>query len=73
MRMCGTRENGFTQLSGLYYWNSVLSLTSSRTPILYLQLSSTPHFYSVCDQAVRLPGDTSLLSFISDAAAFPDP
>ena len=26
-----------------------------------------------CDQAVGLPGSTSLLSFISDAAVFPDP
>ncbi|XP_042827129.1 uncharacterized protein LOC122234544 [Panthera tigris] len=35
--------------------------------------SSAPHFYAVPDQAVRLPGATSLLSFISNAAVFLDP
>ena len=40
---------------------------------LCLQLPSTPCFYTVCHQAVRLPGGTSLLSFVSDVAVFPDP
>ena len=52
---------------------SLFSSVSSHTPVLCLQLLSTPGFYTVCDQAVRLPGSTSLLSFISDAAMFPSP
>ena len=35
-------------------------------------LLSTPHFYKR-NLAVRLPGDTSLLSFIPDVAVFPNP
>ena len=46
---------------------------SNCAPILCLRLLSTPCFYAVRDQAIRLPGSTSLLSFISDAAVFPDP
>ena len=46
---------------------------SNCTPVLCLWLPSTLHFYTVCDQAVRLPGGTSLMSFISDAAVFPNP
>ena len=53
--------------------STLFSLTSSRPPILCLWLPSTPRFYPVRDQAVNLPGSTSLLSFISDAAVFPDP
>ena len=46
---------------------------SNCAPILCLQLLSTPCFYAVCDQAIRLPGSTSLLSFIPDMAVFPSP
>ena len=49
---------------------SLLSLTSKPAPVLCLRLPSTPCFYTIRDQA---PGSTSLLSFISDAAVFPDP
>ncbi|XP_078296193.1 uncharacterized protein LOC144614770 [Panthera onca] len=43
------------------------------TAFLCLWLQSAPRFYTVCDQAVRLPGGTSRLSFISAAAVFPGP
>ena len=46
------------------------SLISNRALVLCLQLSSTPHFLTVCDQA---PGSTSLPSFVSHEAVFPDP
>ena len=49
---------------------TLFSLISTCTPVLCLQLPSTPCFYTVRDQA---PGSTSLLSFVSDGAAFPDP
>ena len=49
---------------------TLFSLISSRSPVLCLWLQSTPRFYTVRDQA---PGSTSLLSFVSDAAIFPDP
>ena len=49
---------------------TLFSLISNPAPVLCLQLLSTPHFYSVCDQA---PSITSLLSFVSDAAVFPGP
>ena len=52
---------------------TLLSPTSSHTPVLCLQLPFTACFYTVRDQAVRLPGGTSLPSFISDAVVFPDP
>ena len=48
---------------------TLLSPISNCTPVLCLQLPSTPSFYTACDQA---PGSTSLLSFVSDAAVFPD-
>ena len=40
------------------------------SPVLCLQLLSTPRFFIVCGQA---PGSTSLLSFVSDVAVFPGP
>ena len=46
---------------------TLFSLISNRSPVLCLQLSFTPHFYAVPDEA---PGSTSLLSFVSDVAAF---
>ena len=49
---------------------TLFSLISNRSPVLCLQLSFTPHFYAVPDQA---PGSTSLLSFVSGATAFPGP
>ena len=49
---------------------SDLISASNRAPVLCLQLPSTPCFYTVHDQA---PGNTSLLSFVSDAAVFPRP
>ena len=52
---------------------SLFSHISNCAPILCLQLPSTSYFYTVLDQAIRLPGGTSLLSFISDAAVFPNP
>ena len=64
MHMRGSGENGATQLPSLF------SLISNRAPVLCLQLSPTPHFFTVHDQA---PGSTSLLSFVSDAAVFPGP
>ena len=48
----------------------LFSRISNHPPVLCLRLPSTPRFYTVCDQA---PGSTSLLSFVSDAAVFPDP
>ena len=64
MRMRGMGENGTIKLPSLFSW------TSSRAPILCLQLSSIPRFFTVRDHA---PGSTSLLSFVSDAAVFPSP
>ena len=49
------------------------SLISSHAPTLHLRLPFTPRFYAAHDLPIRLPGGTSLLSFISDAAVFPDP
>ena len=49
---------------------TLFSLMSNRTPLLCLRLPYSPCFYTACDQA---PGRTSLLSFVSDAAVFPDP
>ena len=49
---------------------TLFSQISNCAPVLCLQLPSTPRFYTVHDQA---PGSTSLLSFISDVAVFPDP
>ena len=59
-----------TQVSSI---GSLFSLTSSCTPVLCLWLLPTPHFYTVHDQFIRLPGSTSLLSFVSDLAVFPNP
>ena len=64
MRMRGTGENGATQLPSLSSWISDLA------PVLCLQLSSTPRFFTLRDQA---PGSTSLPSFVSDEAVFPGP
>ena len=50
----------------------LFSPISNCAPVLCLQFLSTPYFYTVCDQAVRLPGGTSLLIFITDVAVFPD-
>ena len=52
---------------------TLFSLIGNCTPILCLRLPSTPRFYTVGDQAIRLLSNTSLLSFISDAAVFPNP
>ena len=52
---------------------TLFSLIGNCTPILCLRCLSTPRFYTVGEQAIRLLSDTSLLSFISDAAVFPDP
>ena len=52
---------------------TLFSSISNRVPVFCLWLPSTPYFYTVCDQAIRLPGNTSLLSFKSDAAVFPYP
>ena len=64
IRMGGAVENGTTQPPSLF------SRISSRAQVLRLQLSSTPCFSTLRDQA---PGSTSLLSFASDAAVFPGP
>ena len=48
--------NGATQLSSLFSW------ISNSAPILGLQLSSTPRFFTLRDQA---SGSTSLSSFVS--------
>ena len=64
MRVHGSDENGATQLPSVFSW------ISSHAPILCLQLSSTPRLFTLRDQA---PGSTSLLSFVSDAAVFPNP
>ena len=45
---------------------------SKHACILCLRLLSTTCFYTDHDQAIRLPGSTSLLSFISDMAVFPN-
>ena len=62
--MRGSGQNGATQLLSLFSW------ISNRVSVLYLQLSSTPCFFTLRDQA---PGSTSLPSFVSDAAVFPGP
>ena len=52
---------------------TLFSQISNRAPVLCLQLLSTLRFYTVCDQAIRLPCGISFLSFISDMAIFPNP
>ena len=64
MRMRGSGENSATQPPSLF------SPFSNRALVLCLQLSSTPCFSTLRDQA---PGSTSLPSFASDAAVFPGP
>ena len=64
MSMGGRSENGATQLPSLFSW------ISSRAPVLCLQLSPTPRFFTLRDQA---PGSTSLPSFVSDGAVLPGP
>ena len=64
MRMRGNGENGAIQLPTLLF------PVSNHTPVLCLQLSSTPRFFTLRDQA---PGRTSVPSFVSDAAVFPGP
>ena len=71
--MRGRGENGVSQVPDLQYWKSVLSLTGNQIPLLFCWFPSTPRFDTVRDQAVRLLGSACLLSFISDAAVFPDP
>ena len=61
MRMRGNGENGVTQPPSLF------SRIGNRVPVLCLQLSPTPRFYTVRDQA---PGSTSLLSFFSRMRLF---
>ena len=46
----------------------MFSPISNHAPVLCLQLSSAPRFYTVHDEG---PHSTSLLSFLSDAAVFP--
>ena len=48
----------------------LFSPISNCAPVLCLWLPPTPHVYTVSDQA---PDSTSLLSFVSDVAVFPDP
>ena len=60
----GALKNGATQPHSLF------SQISNRTPVLCLQLLSTPCFSTLCDQA---QSSTSLPSFVSDAAIFPGP
>ena len=71
MRMYGKDENGVTQLPSLYCQNSVLAYWQSSTPAL--SLASVHSLSSVRDQAIGLPGGTSLLRLISDGAVFPNP
>ena len=49
---------------------TLFSPVSNHTPVLCLQLSSTPRFFTVHDQT---PGSTSFLSFVLDVAVFPVP
>ena len=49
---------------------SLFSPFSNRALVLCLQLSSTPRFFPLRDQA---PGRNSLPSFVSDVAVFPGP
>ena len=62
--MRGSGQNGAAQSPSLF------SRISNRAPVLCPQLSSTPRFFTLRDQA---PGSTSLPSFGSDVAVFPGP
>ena len=64
MRMRRSCETRATQLTSLF------SRISNHATILCLQLLCTPRFFTLRDQ---VPGSTALLSFVSDAAVFPDP
>ena len=64
MHMRGSGENGTTQPPSLF------SRISNCAQVLCLQLSSTPHFFTLCDQT---PGIISLPSFVSDVAICPGP
>ena len=65
--------NGFTQLPSLWHRNFSFSGTRDQAPFLCLRPLSAPTIYSVCVQAVRLPGSTSLQSFISAEVVFQHP
>ena len=52
---------------------TLFSPISNNAPVPCLQFLSPPHFYTVCDQAMRLPGGISHLNFISDVFVFPNP
>ena len=52
---------------------TLFSPVSNLAPVLCLRFLSTLCFYTVHDQADRLPGVPSLLSFISGMAVFPNP
>ena len=66
MRGAVTMASRSYPVSGI---GTLFSLISNRAPVLCLWLLSTPWVYTLRDQA---PGSTSLLSFTSDAAVFPD-
>ena len=69
MHICGSSENGAPS----YPVSSIGTLffpIRNHALVLCLQFLSTPRFYTVRDQA---PCSTSLLSFVSDVAVFPDP
>ena len=70
MRMPGRGDMASPTFSPV---SNMFSLISNRAPVLWLQLPSIPGVYTVCEQAIRMPGGTALLSFISEAAVFPDP
>ena len=72
MRLRGRVGNGIPQLP-VSSTRSLFFPISNSAPVLRLQLPSIPRFYTVRGQAVRLPGGTFLLTFISDAAVFPRP
>ena len=65
-------ENNITQPPSFWHRNSALIPTHKQATIPCLRILSTPHFYTVCVQAVSLP-DTSLPNFISDGTVFPNP
>ena len=66
MRMNAGVENGVTQIPSL---GTLFSLIYNGTPFVS-GFCPRPRFYPVRDQTL---GSTSLLSFISDVAVFPDP
>ena len=80
---CGTCRHvptcaeGVKMASPSYPVSSIRTLCSPRPAMKYPSFVSgfhpLPPFYTVHNQAIRLPGGTSLLSFISDGAVFPNP